>query len=241
MRNYSEFVRHYQRIGLAALTVAGCTVGAITSANAQVNWTDWISGTDGPNGSVTGTLSIGATNVSVSYAGEVLFHQTGTGTDYFTPSTPYTSATVPNAPPAAEMIALSLATPKTLTFSQPISNPLFAVISLNGNGYRFDRDFDILSFGQGYWGNGTLTKQLLPGGIFELDGSGEPHGVIEFQGTFSSISWTSLTNENWNGFTIGVRGLAPVPEPGAVSLLAGLCLYGASFLVRRHKQAHTAA
>ena len=53
---------------------------------------------------------------------------------------------------------------------------------------------------------------------YELIGSGEPHGVIEFQGTFSSISWTSLTNETWNGFTIGVRGLA-VPEPQSLALL----------------------
>ena len=226
---------------LRIVAVISCVAGTIIDANAQVNWTDWISGTASPSGSATGTLSIGSVNVTVSYAGEIAFIETGTGTDYFTPSAPYVSPTVLNRPPPSEMIALSLATQKTITFSQPITNPLFAVVSLNGNGYRFDRDFDILSYGAGYWGNGTLTKQSKPGGIYELDGSGEPHGVIEFQGTFSSITWTSLTNEYWNGFTIGVRSLATTPEPGAYALLASLGFSGAGFLFRHRKQARRAA
>ena len=131
----------------------------------------------------------------------------------------YLSPTVTNRPTGVDIIALSTATAKSITFSQPIANPLFAVVSLNGNGYRFDRDFEILSYGPGYWGDGMLTKQDAGGGIYELIGSGEPHGVIEFQGTFSSVSWTSLTNEYWNGFTIGVRGLA-VPEPHSLVLVA---------------------
>ena len=163
--------------------------------------------------------------MTVSYAGEIEFLQTDGGTNYWNPSAPYVSATVDNAPMSTDIIALSRATTKTITFSQAITNPLFAVVSLNGNGYRFDRDFEILSFGAGYWGNGTLSKQV-GGGVFQLNGTGEPHGVIEFQGTYTSISWTSLTEENWNGFTIGVRGLAPaaVPEP------ASLCLLGAGGL-----------
>lgn len=184
-----------------------------------VIWTNWISGTSGPNGSAEGVLNIAGNPVNVSYGGEAAFIQTGTGINYFSPDGAYLSSTVINAPPASEMIALSLATPKTLQFSQAISNPLFAVVSLNGNGYQFDRDFEILSFGPGYWGNGTLTKTNPSPGVYQLNGTGEPHGVIEFQGTFSSVSWTSLTNENWNGFTIGVRGLA-VPEPGSLALVS---------------------
>lgn len=89
---------------------------------------------------------------------------------------------------------------------------MFAVVSLNGNGYRFDRDFDISSFAPGYWGNGTLTKQVTthPDGsiTYDLIGSGEPHGVIRFIGTFQTVSWTSLTNEYWNGFSIAIEHLA---------------------------------
>jgi hypothetical protein len=209
--------------GIAAAATL-LTLAAPRSAHAQVVWTDWVAGVEGPNGSATGTLLVNGTTVGVSYVGEIAFIQTdANATNYWQPDEPYKSATVPNAPPPGDIIALSLATSKTITFSQAITNPLFAVVSLNGNGYRFDRDFQILSFGEGFWGNGTLTKADAGAGFFQLNGSGEPHGVIEFQGTFSSITWTSLTDEYWNGFTIGVRGLAPTavdaPEPSALALL----------------------
>lgn len=179
-------------------------------------WTDWTSGTAGANGSAAGSLLVEGKAVDVNYQGESVFIQTNGGTNYWVPSAPYISMTVDNAPPDSDIIALSAATSKTITFSIPIENPLFAVVSLNGNGYRFDRDFEILSYGAGYWGNGTLTKTNPEPGVYQLNGSGEPHGVIQFQGVYSSISWTSLTNESWNGFTIGVTGV--VPEP-ATSLL----------------------
>jgi hypothetical protein len=183
-----------------------------------VVWTDWTSGTPGANGTAEGVLNISGTPVDVSYRGEIAFIQTNGGTNYWNPSGAYLSPTVTNAPPDEDIVALSSATAKTITFSQAITNPLFAVVSLNGNGYQFDRDFEILSFDCGYWGCGTLTKSNPGPGIYQLNGSGEPHGVIEFQGTFSSVSWTSLTNEFWNGFTIGVRGLA-VPEPTSFALV----------------------
>jgi hypothetical protein len=197
-----------------------------------VVWTDWTSGTPGANGTAEGVLNIAGTPVDVSYSGEMAFIQyDGTGANYWVPDA-YSSPTVPavdNPPTSTDIIALSSATAKTITFSQAISNPLFAVVSLNGNGYQFDRDFEILGFGPGYWGNGTLTKTNPGPGIYQLNGSGEPHGVIEFQGTFSSVSWTSLTNEFWNGFTIGVRGLA-VPEPGSFAMAGAAML---SILSRR--------
>ncbi|WP_447987318.1 PEP-CTERM sorting domain-containing protein [Nitrospira sp. Nam74] len=64
-----------------------------------------------------------------------------------------------------------------------------------------------------------------------MNGSGEPHGVIRFTGAVSSITWTSLTKEFWNGFTVGTYGLASppspvsgVPEPSTV-LLLGTALF----------------
>lgn len=221
-------MKRYNTCLLSAAIVA-LSVASSASAVDTVVWTDWTSGAAGPTGSAKGTLNIEGTPVGVGYAGEIAFLQTSTGTDYWEPSGGYLSATVTNRPTGVDIIALSTATPKAITFSQPITNPLFAVVSLNGNGYRFDRDFEVLSYGLGYWGNGTLTKQDAGGGIYELIGSGEPHGVIQFQGTFSSISWTSLTNENWNGFTIGVRGLA-VPEPQCPALLTCSALM---FVTRR--------
>jgi len=165
----------------------------------DVNWVDWH--TVLPNNDIQGTVNVGGSEVVVTYSGERAFVQLDCGTNYWTPSSPYISATVPNPPPDCDIIALSQATTKTLTFSEPVSNLFFAVVSLNGNGYRFDRDFNILSFGRGYWGDGTLTKEInLP--TYDLIGTGEPHGVIQIVGSFSSVSWTSLSNENWNGFSI---------------------------------------
>jgi hypothetical protein len=207
-----------------ALTLSLGLLAATHAAAAPVTWVDWTSGTDGANGSAQGVLNLGADTVDVSYRGELAFHQTGTGTNYFSPNAPYLSSLVDNAPPAAEMLALSQSTSKTLTFSKPIDNLFFAVVSLNGNGWRFNQDFDVVSFGTGYWGAGTLVRVDLGNGVFETTGTGEPHGVLRFKGAVSSITWDSVTNEYWNGFTVGTYGLAPpVPEPQTAALtLLGL-------------------
>ena len=140
-----------------------------------------------------GTITTPTTTVDVTYNNPrgLAFLQTGAGIDYFQNSSgavgsPYTSALVDNIPTAAEMIALQFAGRQSLHFSQAIANPVFSYISLNGNGYGFDQDFDILSFGDGvgsycgYWGCGTSSKNVvdLGGGNFEyqLLGTGEPHG-----------------------------------------------------------------
>lgn len=212
---------------------------ALAMSAAPVIWVDWTGGTAGTNGSATGILDIDGTIVDVTYTGEVAFLQTGVGTNYFNPGSPYISATVDNAPPAAEMIALSQATTKTLTFSKPIDNLFFAVVSLNGNGYQFDSDFEIVSTGCGYWGCGGLTKVAVPGGFQMNSTGGEPHGVIRFTSAISSITWTSLTNEYWNGFTVGTYGLAPdpsaVPEPSTGVLIAS-ALGAALFSLRRYRR-----
>ncbi|MCK6602531.1 MAG: hypothetical protein L6Q77_12665, partial [Bacteroidetes bacterium] len=184
---------------------------AAADTTIPVIWADWISGTTGTSGTASGKFSTSEGDIEISYTGEVSFIQTGTGTNYFNPSAPFISPSVINAPPAAEMIGLSHATSKTLVFSKPVDHLFFAVVSLNSNGYRFNRDFEIVSTGAGYWGSGTLTRVVNGDGTFQLNGTGEPHGVIRFVDTLSSITWTSLTNEYWNGFTVGTYGFATVP------------------------------
>jgi MYXO-CTERM domain-containing protein len=208
----------------------------------QVNWVDWTSSSGtGANQTATGILHLGSTDVTVTYAGEIDFAQTSGGTDFWTGSpSPYTSAAVDNAPDwdgSRDIIALYQTQLRTLTFSQPVDNLFFAVVSLNGNGYVFDRDFNILSYGCGYWGCGTLTKSTPGPGQFELNGAtGEPHGTIQFVGAFSTISWTSAAAETWNGFTIGTYGLASetglAPEPSSWCL-ALIGVAGLRFVRRR--------
>lgn len=227
----------------------------VTSAGlaqaAPVYWTDW----QGTNQATTGfqgqgVITTGSSSVTVTYTNRqgISFYDTGSGFDYWAygvPS-PYTSAAVDNRPTNSDQIALQYAGSQTLRFSQSIANPVFAFISLNGNGYGFDRDFDILSVGDGvsagcgYWGCGTVTKNVINhgGGVFEyqLIGSGEPHGAIRFKGSFDTVTWNSLSNENWNGFTVGVQGTAVevfgLPEPTGLAL-TGLALALAAGVRRR--------
>lgn len=214
---------------LIRLAVAMACASSAAAFAAPVIWVDWTSGTAGASGSAVGAIDLGApgadpADLSVSYTGEIGFIQTSGGFNYWAtgPNTTYQSPAVDNRPGTADMIALSSATSKTLSFSSPVDNLFFAVISLNGNGYEFNENFTIESYGPGYWGNGTLTKQDMGNGKFRLIGSGEPHGTIRFDRAVSSITWTSLTNEYWNGFTVGTYGLAlpPVPEPSTWALFA---------------------
>jgi hypothetical protein len=224
-------------LAVPMLTLAAASLLATPAGAAQVNWADWTSGTAGANGTATGVFSTAGGLVDIDYSGEIAFIQTGIGTNYFSPGTPYVSALVDNAPTAAEMIALSTATSKTLTFSKPVDNLFFAVVSLNGNGYQFNQDFEIVSTGCGFWGCGGLARVDLGNGQYQANSTGgEPHGVIRFTGAVSSITWTSLSNENWNGFTVGTYGLAPppIPEPGTWALMA-LGLAGVAAAARRRR------
>jgi len=118
---------------------------------APVYWTDWISGTSGTSGSAYGVINIPGNTVDVDYSGEIAFLQTSsTSHNYWTYPETYTSAMVDNAPPAGDIIALSRTTSKTLSFSRPVEDLFLAFMSLNGNGYRFDHDFEIVSTGRGY-------------------------------------------------------------------------------------------
>lgn len=251
-----------------ALTLAGA---AVADAN-PIYWADW-QGTDTCDGNCftgSGVITTSGSSVTVTYNNPlgVGFYQTSGGIDYWVNNgdgrndaiSPYTSTAVDNSPTGTDIVALRYAGPQTLTFSEAIANPVFAFVSLNGNGYSFlNQDFDILSVGGvdgnacGYWGCGGVTKEVVPIGGGDIEyrlnasnvGGTEPHGVIRFTGAFNSLTWNSQSNEYWNGFTVGVQGTAeevfppditPVPEPGTLLLLGGGLAVGAIRARRRSRR-----
>ncbi len=208
---------------------------------ATISWTTW---TAQPTGSsATGTLLVGATNVNVSYSGEIQFTQlNGSGSNYYQPATTFTAPpTVTNAPPS-DMIAIDgTATLHTITFGAPVVNPIMEVVSLGqpglGTQYAFSlsagQSMSILAQGPSNAYGGCATCLSLSGTT--LTGN-EGDGIIQFTGTFSSLSWTGANPEYWNGFTFGVTGLAPTsgaPEPATWGMLLLACVAGVPLALRR--------
>jgi hypothetical protein len=236
---------------ISALAVLAASAAASAT---PVYWTDWTGGDNDPGQGFSGQgiINTSTSTVTVTYtnAQGVGFYQSSGGTDYWGPragTSPYTSGQVDNAPDSSDIIALQYAGNQTLSFSQSIANPVFALVSLNGNGYAFlNQDFDILSSGCGHWGCGGLSKQVVELGNgdieYRLIGTGqEPHGAIRFTGAFDALTWRSMSTEFWNGFTVGVQGTAiEVPPPSEVPapatwLLMGIGGAGLGAVRRRRK------
>ena len=194
-----------------------------------VNWTDWVSVSPGPIPGTVGlpyfvtvTGTVGAT--TVTYTGDsVGVATTGSGFGPWTPQSTYQSATVTNAPGIPDYIRVGEggdAFTQTLTFSQPVTNPVLAIVSLGTPSsattqWTFDAPFSVLSSGVGaFGGGGPGSFAALAGNV--LQGK-EGNGTIQFNGTYSALHWTATNSEHWTGFTVGVSS---APEPGTLGLLA---------------------
>jgi hypothetical protein len=222
-----------------------CLGTQMALASPIVNWASWLTAGAGWDGTAAGTLLTSTGEITVSYQGELWGAQILAGrgvnggvdanywTDYTsTAPSPYIGDGVPDAPTSSDILALTgvHGITNTLTFSAPVTDPVMAFVSVGRPGievdYAFDAPFDVVNSGRGWWS--TYYNILPTGGLFTQVGNTlrgeEGDGVIQFHGTFSSISWTSTSGvEVWQGFTIGVDPPGPpaaVPEPGSLALLA---------------------
>lgn len=204
------------------------------SQAAPILWTDW---TTANSTTAAGTMG----GITVGFSGNLNpAAQTSGGINYWSVNPTIFTAppTADNPPPDSDIIRLIGGTStgvQTITFSSPVTNPVMAIMSLGQPGlprfYTFgDEDFTILKSGQGYWGGNPA------GSLFEDAGNVlrgiEGHGLIQFNGTFTSIDWTVPVAEDWHGFQVGVAAVAP--EPATMLLMGGGL---ATALLRRRRTA----
>ena len=233
------------RICVGVVCLGTLVAGSLPASADTIAWTHWTSATPGNPGSATGTVTSSLYGtITVTYSGQV----SGLLTNYpsWTPASTFTGGIVSNAPPAANnaiQIVGGQSYTETVTFSTPVANPIFAIWSLGAPGqsaffdFTASEPFNVLGGGpSAEFGGTAIIKQ--GNNIFGQEGN----GLVQFVGTFSSITFTTPNFESYYGLTFGEDstvtdtggdgGTPAVPEPGTLSLL-GTALAAIPVLRRR--------
>ena len=210
------------KLALAAAALAASGL----AQSATIDWNQWTS-------NATGNIA-GSTPVTVTFSGE---NNTGWYAGYpsYGPSATWADGTIVSNAPTGGIVKLygGNSNVDTITFSQAVTNPVFAIWSLGQGG--INASFDFIKATPVFVAGGPSSE--YNGQAITVSGNDvfgrEGNGTVQFIGTFTSISWTNPVAENWYGFNVGIAGVSSVPEPGTVGLmLAGLTLVG---LARRRQ------
>ncbi len=224
-----------KQTALATLVALGSMSAALPARADTIDWASWSNVVVG-NTTGAATATFAAVGVTASYTGEI--QQLVPNYPSYGPAGTFNGGTIGNAPASTDgilrIIGGTATATNTITFSQAVLNPVIAIWSLGQGGiqaqFAFNQAFTIQA--------GGPTNEYAGSSITSIGNvvyGNEGNGVVQFTGSFTSISWTNPVAENWYGFTAGVPVTA-VPEPGTYALmLAGL---GAlAFVARRRKNA----
>ena len=194
---------------LAALGLTACAALAHAAA-IDTTWTNWKK--DNVT-NVTGTLTLASGPVKVKYVGpNSFFKQFGAegDRDYWTFGNPnaYKETGRPKGTDVLGFMGGTGTSTYKITFSVPVKDPVIAILSLGNPDtpahYVFRQTPTLLSSGVGFYGGCADCLQVDGKTVIGTEG----HGVVQFIGTFSSISWTDADWENWHGIQVG----APVDQ-----------------------------
>lgn len=190
-------------------SVAALMMTLASAPAGMIDWTTWANNTQG-------TITMPQGPVGVTYSGQLY----GLAANYpsWTPTPTFADGSVvANAPaPSGGMIRLTGGNSalQTVSFSEPVHNPVVAIWSLGQPGleasFVFDQTPTFISGGPSAEFGGTPIT-VSGNTVSGLEGN----GTVMFLGDYSSLSWTNPQFENYYGFTVGATA---VPEPGTLAM-----------------------
>jgi len=212
----------------------GASILATLALSAQadpISWNTWSSDT-------AGSMTVDGSSIDVTFS-TANYHQAIANYPSWTPSASFADGVVvDNGPVSANGIMRLVGgntEVNTITFSQAVENPVFAIWSL-GQPPGYTATFEFLDATPTFVAGGPNAE--YSGSAITVAGNvvsgNEGNGTVMFEGTYTSISWTNSIYENWYGFNVGVAGVSAVPDLAPLaSWTIGIAALG--FAARRRR------